>query len=96
MRGAYPGSHYDLCRQWRFDPQRDAIGHFLFIRLAIPFLLAALGVTWVTTLIRKYGKVIRGVEIAMGALIVLAGILLFLGSFNLLASFVDPFAKFGL
>ncbi len=63
--------------------------------LAIPFLVAALGIGWVTTLLRKYGRVMRVVEIVMGVLLVIAGVLLFLGSFSLLASFV-PFFDFGL
>ncbi len=63
--------------------------------LAIPFLLAALGITWVTTLIRKYGKVMRVAEIVMGGILILAGVLLFLGSFNLLSAAV-PFFNFGL
>ncbi len=71
------------------------LGTFYSSGLAIPFLLAALGVTWVTTLIRKYGKVMRGAEIVMGVLLVIAGVLLFLGSFSIMASYV-PFFNFGL
>jgi cytochrome c-type biogenesis protein len=63
--------------------------------LAIPFLVAALGISWVTTLLRKYAKVMRVAEIVMGVILVIAGILLFAGSFNVLASFV-PFFNFGL
>jgi cytochrome c-type biogenesis protein len=63
--------------------------------LAIPFLLAALGIGWVTTILRRYNKVMRIAEIVMGILLVVAGILLFLGSFNLLASYI-PFLNFGL
>ncbi len=63
--------------------------------LAIPFLLAALGIGWVTTILRRYGKVMRIAEIIMGILLVIAGILLFLGSFNILASYI-PFLNFGL
>ena len=63
--------------------------------LAIPFLLAALGIGWVTTILRRYSKVMRIAEIVMGIILVVAGILLFLGSFNILASYV-PFVNFGL
>jgi cytochrome c-type biogenesis protein len=63
--------------------------------LAIPFLLAAVGIGWVTTILRRYSKVMRNAEIVMGILLVIAGFLLFLGSFNILASFV-PFYNFGL
>jgi len=63
--------------------------------LAIPFLLAALGVGWVTILLRRYARIMRIVEIVMGAILVIAGVLLFLGTFNILASYV-PFFNFGL
>jgi cytochrome c-type biogenesis protein len=63
--------------------------------LAIPFLVAALGIGWVTTLLRRYGKVMHITEIVMGVLLVIAGILLFMGSFNILASYI-PFLNFGL
>jgi cytochrome c-type biogenesis protein len=63
--------------------------------LAIPFLLAALGIGWVTIILRKYGKVMRIAEVTMGIMLVLAGVLLFMGSFNILASYI-PFLNFGL
>jgi cytochrome c-type biogenesis protein len=63
--------------------------------LAIPFLVAALGIGWVSTILRRYSRVMRITEIVMGILLVVSGILLFLGSFNILASFV-PFFNFGL
>jgi cytochrome c-type biogenesis protein len=63
--------------------------------LAIPFLLAALGIGWVTVILRRYSKVMRVAEITMGIMLVLAGILLFMGSFNILASYI-PFLNFGL
>jgi cytochrome c-type biogenesis protein len=63
--------------------------------LAIPFLLAALGIGWVTVILRRYNKVMRIVEIVMGVMLIVAGILLFMGSFNILASYI-PFINFGL
>ena len=60
--------------------------------LAIPFLIAALGIGWVSVILRKYGKVMRYVEIAMGILLVIVGAMLFLGTFELLSRdglFVD-------
>jgi len=71
------------------------LGSLYSAGLAIPFLLAALGVGWVSILLRKYARAMRIIEIAMGVVLVIAGILLFLGSFALLASFV-PFFNFGL
>jgi cytochrome c-type biogenesis protein len=55
--------------------------------LAIPFLLAAIGVNWVVFILRKYSKVMRITEIVMGVLMIILGILLLLGFFNILASF---------
>jgi len=55
--------------------------------LAIPFLVAALGVGWVTTTLRKYGKAMRYIEIGMGVLLVIIGIMLFAGTFERMAQF---------
>ncbi|HSG45587.1 MAG TPA: cytochrome c biogenesis protein CcdA [Anaerolineales bacterium] len=54
--------------------------------LAIPFLLAALSVGWVTTTLRKYGKLMHYVEIAMGVVLVIIGYMLFSGLFERLAA----------
>jgi cytochrome c-type biogenesis protein len=53
--------------------------------LAIPFLIAALGIGWVTTILRRYNKVMRYVEIVMGVILVIVGIMLFAGIFELIA-----------
>jgi cytochrome c-type biogenesis protein len=53
--------------------------------LAIPFLLAALGLGWVSVTLRKYGKVMRYVEIAMGIVLVTIGVMLFAGIFERIA-----------
>ena len=53
--------------------------------LAIPFLVAALGIGWVTTVLKKYGKTMRYVEIAMGVILVIIGVMLFTGAFELIA-----------
>ena len=63
--------------------------------LAIPFLVAALGIGWVTTILRRYSKTMRIAEVVMGVILVVSGILLFLGSFNILGSYL-PFFNFGL
>ena len=63
--------------------------------LAIPFLVAALGIGWVGTALRKYGKAMRYVEIAMGVILVIVGIMLFSGTFELLARY-GSFVDFGL
>ena len=63
--------------------------------LAIPFLLAALGIGWVTAILKKYGKVMRYVEIGMGVILVIVGVMLFMGTFELLARY-GLFVDFGL
>lgn len=65
------------------------------IGLAIPFLIAALGIGWVTTILRKYGKVMHYVEIAMGVVLIIIGIMLFFGTFETLARF-GFFVDFGI
>ncbi|MCL4528341.1 MAG: cytochrome c biogenesis protein CcdA [Chloroflexi bacterium] len=63
--------------------------------LAIPFLVAALGIGWVTTILRKYGKLMRYVEIAMGVILVIVGVMLFAGVFELIARY-GYYVNFGL
>jgi len=63
--------------------------------LAIPFLIAALGIGWVTTILRRYGKVMRYTEIVMGVLLIIVGVMLFMGTFEQLARF-GVFVDFGL
>jgi cytochrome c-type biogenesis protein len=53
--------------------------------LAIPFLIAALGVGWVSATLRKYGKVMHYIEIAMGVILVIIGFMLFSGIFERIA-----------
>lgn len=63
--------------------------------LAIPFLIAALGIGWVTILLRKYSKIMRVSEIVMGILMIVIGFMLIFGLFNLLATFA-PVIDFGI
>jgi len=63
--------------------------------LAIPFLIAALGIGWVTTIIRRYGKVMRYIEITMGVILMVVGTMLLLGTFEQLSRF-GLFIDFGL
>lgn len=53
--------------------------------LAIPFLLAALSVGWVSVTLRKYGKLMHYVEQAMGVVLVIIGYMLFSGIFERIA-----------
>lgn len=54
--------------------------------LAIPFLIASTQIGLVTIVIRRYGKVMRYVEVFMGVLLILVGALLLSGRFEQLAS----------
>ena len=54
--------------------------------LAIPFLIAAVEIGLVTSFIKKYGNIVRYVEIAMGIVMIVIGVLLFLGRFEQVAS----------
>jgi cytochrome c-type biogenesis protein len=53
--------------------------------LAVPFLIAALGMGWVSVILRKYGKVMHYIEIAMGVILVILGVMLFAGIFEVIA-----------
>jgi cytochrome c-type biogenesis protein len=66
--------------------QATSLGLAYSAGLAIPFLVAALGIGWVTTILRRYSKVMRYTEIVMGVLMVIVGIMLMFGVFNILAT----------
>jgi cytochrome c-type biogenesis protein len=55
--------------------------------LAIPFLLAALGVGRVAELMRRHGKVIRVFSLVTGAMLVILGVMLLTGTLERLAQF---------
>lgn len=60
--------------------------------LAIPFLLAALAIGWVTLILKRYKKAMHIVEIVMGVILIAVGVMLFLGTFaqlNQFGFFVD-------
>jgi cytochrome c-type biogenesis protein len=55
--------------------------------LAIPFLLASTQIGLVTTVIRRYGKVMHYIEVSMGVVLIIVGLMLFAGRFEQLARF---------
>ncbi len=55
--------------------------------LGIPFLIAATQISWVTLILRKYGKVMLYAERTMGVILIILGVLLFSGQFE---SFLAP------
>jgi cytochrome c-type biogenesis protein len=62
--------------------------------LAIPFLVAATQISLVTSVIRRYGKVMRYVEIGMGVVLIIVGGLLFFDQFQRLTSLGSFFGTF--
>jgi cytochrome c-type biogenesis protein len=59
--------------------------------LALPFMAAALGIGWVVNISRKYKKQLHAVEIVMGIILIIIGVMLFLGVFQQLKSFGSLF-----
>lgn len=49
--------------------------------MAIPFLLASVGISWVSNILIKYKRALRVAEISMGIILITVGILLFTGAF---------------
>jgi len=62
--------------------------------LAIPFLIASLEIGLVTTALRRYGKVMHYVEVGMGVLLVVVGILLLTGQFTVIAQQTSQFFQY--
>ena len=63
--------------------------------MGLPFLAAALGIGWVTDLLKKHGKLMKIVQVIMGIIMVIMGILLFLGIYQRLITF-EPIIDFGI
>jgi cytochrome c-type biogenesis protein len=65
------------------------------VGLAVPFLLAALGIGRVAELMRRYGKAVRYLSIATGVILVILGVMLMTGTLERLAQY-GFFVDFGL
>ena len=63
--------------------------------MAIPFLISALGVGWVANFLKRYSKLLHIIEIVMGIILIILGILLFLGLYQQLVNF-GPLIDFGI
>ena len=63
--------------------------------LAVPFLAAALGLGWVTFLLRRFQKAFHYVEVVTGGIMIVVGVMLFFGVFQQLAN-LGWFVDFGL
>jgi cytochrome c-type biogenesis protein len=62
--------------------------------LAIPFLIASVQIDLVTNSIRKHGKTMHYIEVGMGVMLIIIGVLLFTGRFERLASLGSFFGTF--
>jgi len=73
------------------DEAKISQGIFLLsaysLGMAIPFLAAALGMSWVAKILQKYSKAMRIVQYLLGAILIIVGILLFLGIYQQMISF---------
>jgi cytochrome c-type biogenesis protein len=63
--------------------------------MAIPFLIAAVGIGWISQFVRRYRKAMHYVEVGMGVVVIAVGVMLFLGVFSQLARF-GYFVDFGI
>lgn len=63
--------------------------------LAIPFLIAATQIGWVTSILRKHGKLMHYVELVMGFVMVVLGTLLFIGRYESIIASAATNVTFG-
>jgi len=63
--------------------------------MGIPFLAAAFGIGWVTYILHRYSKAMKIAQVVMGIILMIVGILLFLGIYQRLATF-QPLIDFGI
>jgi len=65
--------------------------------LAIPFLIAALSIGWLSGIIRRYGKVAHYVEVGMGVVLIIVGLMLLFNVFQWISTYGQFFwIDFGL
>ena len=63
--------------------------------MAIPFLAAAFGIGWVTNILRKYSRAMQIAQIIMGVVLIIVGVMLFLGIYQQLITF-ESLIDFGI
>jgi cytochrome c-type biogenesis protein len=65
--------------------------------LAIPFLIAALGIGWLSGTLGRYGKAMHTIEMGMGMILVVVGLMLFFNLFQWISTYGQFFwIDFGL
>ncbi len=55
--------------------------------LAIPFLIAALSIGWLSVFLRRHSKMMHYVEVGMGVILVIVGVLLFFDLFSWISTY---------
>jgi cytochrome c-type biogenesis protein len=68
---------------------------FYSLGMAIPFMIAAVGIGWVTNLLKQHHQTMQNAQIVMGVILIVVGIMLFLGIYQQLLSF-DSLIDFGI
>jgi cytochrome c-type biogenesis protein len=68
---------------------------FYSLGMAVPFLAAAFGVGWVTNILKKYVKAMKITQIVIGVILIIVGIMLFLGIYQRLITF-ESLIDFGI
>ena len=63
--------------------------------MAVPFLIAAIALGWVSGLLQKRARMMRVIEIVMGVIMIAVGVMLFFGIYQELVRFT-PLFDFGL
>ena len=63
--------------------------------LAVPFLITALGIGWISEVLKRYNKAAKYISYATGVILIIVGIMLFTGTLEQLARF-GFFVDFGL
>lgn len=63
--------------------------------MAIPFLAAAFGIGWVTNILRKYSRAMQIAQVIMGVILIVVGVMLFLGIYQQLITF-ESLIDFGI
>jgi cytochrome c-type biogenesis protein len=68
---------------------------FYSLGMAIPFLIAAFGVGWVSHILHKYHKAMMTAQIIMGVILIIVGVMLFLGIYQQMIT-LDALIDFGI
>ncbi|MCJ7694371.1 MAG: cytochrome c biogenesis protein CcdA, partial [Anaerolineaceae bacterium] len=63
--------------------------------MGIPFLITSLGIGWVTKFLRKHKKTLHIIEIIFGVVLIIVGVMLYLGVYQQLLNF-EPIVDFGI